>query len=251
MSQIEPPRRSVVMQQGGYAETRDGATWETQTEGLKQHYLRSVAVDPGNPDTVLVSACRGPEQAHRPPTAESFIYRRTANTPWQMVSEGPPTPFFYCSLPQHVRIMWGKGGILMKIGIVGAGPAGLYFGLLMKRQRTDCQIQSLGVVRGEQIIDVAALAGFAHTTTLLDLIDQGQEGLARLRQALEAASDATPQQQGAVHTLPEAHLFAPILRPRKNIFCLGRNYSSGLKANAEGKLFSGGKTWASSAPSRC
>ncbi|HEY7125156.1 MAG TPA: glycosyl hydrolase [Ktedonobacterales bacterium] len=87
----EPLGRYVVMQKGGYAETRDGgATWETQTEGFGHHYLWSVAVDPGNADTVLVSACRGPEQAHRPPTAESFLYRRTAGTPWQLVSEGLP-----------------------------------------------------------------------------------------------------------------------------------------------------------------
>lgn len=83
----------------------------------------------------------------------------------------------------------------------------------------------LGVVRGEQIIDVAALAGFAHTTDMLSLIDQGAEGLARLRQALAAASDSALQAQGALHTLGDARLLAPIPRPRKNIFCLGRNYA--------------------------
>jgi 2-keto-4-pentenoate hydratase/2-oxohepta-3-ene-1,7-dioic acid hydratase in catechol pathway len=83
----------------------------------------------------------------------------------------------------------------------------------------------LGVVRGEQIIDVAALAGFAQTSDMLSLIDQGQEGLARLRQALAGADDARLQQQGALHNLADARLLAPIPRPRKNIFCLGRNYA--------------------------
>jgi 2-keto-4-pentenoate hydratase/2-oxohepta-3-ene-1,7-dioic acid hydratase in catechol pathway len=82
----------------------------------------------------------------------------------------------------------------------------------------------LGVVRGEQIIDVAALPGFAQTTDMLSLIDQGKEGLARLQQALAGASDAALQQQGALRRLADVHLLAPIPRPRKNIVCLGRNY---------------------------
>ncbi len=90
--------------------------------------------------------------------------------------------------------------------------------------RADGAAPRLGVVRDEQVIDVAALAGFAPTTTMLELIDQGQEGLDRLRQALAAASDAALQQQGAMQPLQAVHLLAPIPRPRKNIFCLGRNY---------------------------
>ncbi len=83
----------------------------------------------------------------------------------------------------------------------------------------------LGVVRDEQIIDVAALDGFAHTTDMLSLIDQGKEALARLQQALAASSTAALQSQGALRTLADARLLAPIPRPRKNIFCLGRNYA--------------------------
>jgi hypothetical protein len=69
----------------GYAQARDGgAAWVTQTERLKHHYLRSVAVDPGNPDSILVSACRGPEQAHLPPTANrsSIAARQTHPGRW-------------------------------------------------------------------------------------------------------------------------------------------------------------------------
>ncbi len=72
----------------------------------------------------------------------------------------------------------------------------------------------LGVVRGEQIIDVVALPGFAQTTDMLSLIDQGREGLAKLRQALESASEAELRQQGALHALADVHLLAPIPRPR-------------------------------------
>ena len=83
----------------------------------------------------------------------------------------------------------------------------------------------LGVVRGEQIIDVAALPGFAGTTDMLSLIDQGADGLARLRDALAHASDTQLRQAGALHALADARLLAPIPRPRKNIFCLGQNFA--------------------------
>lgn len=82
----------------------------------------------------------------------------------------------------------------------------------------------LGVVRGEQIIDMTALEGFADTPEMLSLIDQGEPALARLRDALSAASDERLRQAGALHSLASVHLLAPIPRPRKNIFCLGRNY---------------------------
>jgi photosystem II stability/assembly factor-like uncharacterized protein len=75
----------------GYAESGDaGATWERFAEGLRHHYLWSVAVDPGDPETVVVSAASSPWQAHDPGTAESTIYRKTAGEPWQEVLEGLP-----------------------------------------------------------------------------------------------------------------------------------------------------------------
>ena len=82
----------------------------------------------------------------------------------------------------------------------------------------------LGIVRGEQIIDVAALEGFADTSDMLSLIDQGDGAFSRLRDALSAASDEQLRRAGALHELASVHLLAPIPRPRKNIFCLGRNY---------------------------
>lgn len=87
----EPLGRYVVMSGGGYAETHDGgATWETITDGLDRHYFFGLAIDPGNPDVMVASVTRGPEQAHRPPTAEAFIYRRAGNSPWQEISAGLP-----------------------------------------------------------------------------------------------------------------------------------------------------------------
>jgi hypothetical protein len=88
----EPLGKYVVMSRGGYAETRDGgATWETITDGLDRHYFFGMAIDPGDPDIIVASVTRGPEQAHRPPTAESFIYRRAHGKPWQLIDEGLPS----------------------------------------------------------------------------------------------------------------------------------------------------------------
>ena len=75
----------------GYAESVDaGATWRRISEGLRHHYLWSVAVDPGDPDTVVVSAASSPWKAHNPRAAESTIYRKTDGEPWREVREGLP-----------------------------------------------------------------------------------------------------------------------------------------------------------------
>ncbi len=77
----------------GYSESPDaGASWERYAEGLAHHYLWGLAVDPADPDTVLVSAATGPRQAHSPDAAESTIYRRQGAGPWQEVTDGPPRP---------------------------------------------------------------------------------------------------------------------------------------------------------------
>ncbi|GAC1629478.1 MAG: glycosyl hydrolase [Ktedonobacteraceae bacterium] len=88
-------RRYPVLTQGGYAETHDGGvSWETQTQGLEEHhYFWSLAVDPADPDTIVMSGAIGPNQAHFGEAfAESFMYRRTTGTPWKRVDAGLPTP---------------------------------------------------------------------------------------------------------------------------------------------------------------
>ncbi len=62
----------------GFLESRDGGeTWQRPDDGLEHHYLWSVAVDPADPNTMVISAASGPRQAHDPASAESAIYRRT------------------------------------------------------------------------------------------------------------------------------------------------------------------------------
>jgi BNR/Asp-box repeat len=75
----------------GFVESRDaGDTWERPSAGLEHHYLWGLAVDPGDPETLIVSAAHSPNQAHNPTAAESAIYRRSGGSAWQRVAEGLP-----------------------------------------------------------------------------------------------------------------------------------------------------------------
>lgn len=75
----------------GYSESPDGGdTWERLPDGLDHHYLWGLAVDPADPETVVVSAARSPLQAHSPDSAESTVYRREIGGPWQEVRGGLP-----------------------------------------------------------------------------------------------------------------------------------------------------------------
>lgn len=70
------PGRAWVAAGDGFAMTADGGdTWEHPQAGLEHRYCWSVAVDPGDPETVLVSSASGAHAAHSQP-AESYLYRR-------------------------------------------------------------------------------------------------------------------------------------------------------------------------------
>jgi photosystem II stability/assembly factor-like uncharacterized protein len=69
----------------GYSESRDGGkTWVRIGEGLEHHYLYGLAVDSGDPDTMVVSAASSPQHAHNPRAAESAVYRRSGGGMWQV-----------------------------------------------------------------------------------------------------------------------------------------------------------------------
>ena len=77
----------------GYSESRDGGgTWERPDAGIERHYLYGLAVDPGDPDTVVVSAAASPMEAHSREVADSTVYRRSGEGPWREVFEGLPEP---------------------------------------------------------------------------------------------------------------------------------------------------------------
>lgn len=78
---------------GGFAESHDGgATWRGDDEGRRHHYLWGMAVDPGNPETIVVSGSPGARSAHNDQYAEAVLYRRLGGGSWQAIHDGLPDP---------------------------------------------------------------------------------------------------------------------------------------------------------------
>jgi len=85
------PRRIYSAAGDGYFESSDaGDSWRSPGDGLKHRYLVGVAVDPADPDTVIVSAANGPGSAYWPRSAEAYVYRKTGLERWEQVMIGLP-----------------------------------------------------------------------------------------------------------------------------------------------------------------
>ncbi|HEX6540267.1 MAG TPA: fumarylacetoacetate hydrolase family protein [Ktedonobacterales bacterium] len=96
----------------------------------------------------------------------------------------------------------------------------------------------LGVVRGDAVIDVAEAADRLGRSDLsgaasgmLTLIAGGEPALRALSEVAERAPDET------LLPLASIELVAPIPRPTKNVFCVGRNYAehAAESARAQGQ----------------
>ena len=75
----------------GYYESADGGeSWSRLMDGLQHRYLVGVAVDPGDADTVVVSAARGPGVSYHARRAEAYVYRRSAGGPFELAMDGLP-----------------------------------------------------------------------------------------------------------------------------------------------------------------
>jgi photosystem II stability/assembly factor-like uncharacterized protein len=71
------PGRVYAAAGDGYFESADGGErWRRRTEGLRHGYAVGVAVDPRDPDVVVLSAAAGPWTAYRPDGAEAYVYRK-------------------------------------------------------------------------------------------------------------------------------------------------------------------------------
>lgn len=85
------PGRLYAAAGDGYFESGDaGERWARRVEGLRHRYLVGVAVDPADPETVVVSAAAGPGAAYSPGHAETYVYRRAGRRPWVPVAQGLP-----------------------------------------------------------------------------------------------------------------------------------------------------------------
>lgn len=89
----DAPGRAYSAAGDGYAETADGGeSWRALERGLEHGYVWGLAVDPGDPDTVVVSAATGARAAHTYETADAHLYRRTGDAPWERIDDrGVPT----------------------------------------------------------------------------------------------------------------------------------------------------------------
>ena len=85
----------------------------------------------------------------------------------------------------------------------------------------------LGLVRGDRIIDASTL-GVPGTASLLELILAGPDAWRRVADA--AAGNAA--QKAKSFSATEIRWHAPIPRPLKNVFCVGRNYAEHVKEGA-------------------
>ena len=94
-------------------------------------------------------------------------------------------------------------------------------------------VPRLGVVRGDRMIDPRTLppGDWQPPATLLDLIQQGPDAWKRMRELVERqdperdfAAPSAPKSPPRSYPLSAVRWHAPIPRPLKNVFCLGRNY---------------------------
>ena len=84
-----------------------------------------------------------------------------------------------------------------------------------------------GIVIGDRVIDLGAVSRWpgAAPSTLLDLIELGPE-------AWQRAGEAAAVPGARSFALADIRWHPPIPRPRKNIFCVGRNYAAHVKEGA-------------------
>lgn len=77
----------------GYAESDDGGgSWSQPQAGLEHRYCWGLAVDPADPESVLVSSASGASTAHAAHRADAHLYRKRGETEWDRLDErGLPT----------------------------------------------------------------------------------------------------------------------------------------------------------------
>ncbi len=87
---LAPGRIYSAAGDGYYESTDDGDSWSSPEDGLDHRYLVGIALDPADPDTVIVSATGGPGSAYSLRGAEAYVYRKTGEQGWEQSMSGLP-----------------------------------------------------------------------------------------------------------------------------------------------------------------
>jgi 2-keto-4-pentenoate hydratase/2-oxohepta-3-ene-1,7-dioic acid hydratase in catechol pathway len=94
---------------------------------------------------------------------------------------------------------------------------------------------TVGIVEGDKILDLGAADGKAGgPQSVLELIAGGPKMLAEVRSVVETAR-AKSGDAGLWRPLSSVKLMAPIPRPVKNVFCVGRNYKLHIEEGARAR----------------
>ena len=104
----------------------------------------------------------------------------------------------------------------------------------------------LGVTHGDEVVDIRSLSAAAGAprlpASLLELIHQGPAAWRRLSEFLKTelsgglkASGYQDGYQDGVYRLNEIRWHAPIPRPSKNVFCVGRNFLTHIEEGARAR----------------
>jgi 2-keto-4-pentenoate hydratase/2-oxohepta-3-ene-1,7-dioic acid hydratase in catechol pathway len=91
--------------------------------------------------------------------------------------------------------------------------------------------EGVGIVENDAILDLAAAAKGSAPPSVRDLIAGGERALGQAREALAAAKG----DKSAWRPLKDVRLLAPIPRPQKNVFCVGRNYKLHIEEGARAR----------------
>ena len=97
---------------------------------------------------------------------------------------------------------------------------------------------AIGIVEETRILDCATawrkFASGEMPKDMLELIAGGETVLAQVKAVLEAAKHL-PDNGRLWYPLAQVSLKAPIPRPRKNVFCVGRNYKAHIEEGARAR----------------
>ena len=100
---------------------------------------------------------------------------------------------------------------------------------------THAEKTGIGIVDGAQILDYAAACRKfrrgAAPADMLGLIAGGKSAMDQVKNVLDEAK-RSPNDSGLWMPLAQVRLMAPIPRPRKNVFCVGRNYKAHIEEGA-------------------